>query len=161
MTGDRIAPVIEGVKIRYASTHPDERGSITEIFNPAWGLDDHPMVYLYEFTIRPSKAKGWIVHEHQDDRIFLAHGAVKFVLYDSRSDSPTYRMVNEFFLSDQNRGVIRYPAGVYHALENVGETVARLYNFPTRPYNHEHPDKLRLPLNNDIIPYRFENTSGW
>jgi dTDP-4-dehydrorhamnose 3,5-epimerase len=161
-TGERLESLIEGVHIRYAITHPDERGTLTEIYNPAWGFDAAPLVYLYEFTIRPGKVKGWIVHHDQDDRIFALQGTVKFVLYDDRPASPTYKMLNTIFLSDQNRGLITYPRGVYHALQNIGETTARLINLPTAPYNHAEPDKYRLPFDTDYIPYRFDDPRlGW
>ena len=32
---------------------------------------------------------------------------------------------------------------------------------PTRPYQHDDPDVYRLPLENDRIPYRFEQKLGW
>jgi dTDP-4-dehydrorhamnose 3,5-epimerase len=34
-------------------------------------------------------------------------------------------------------------------------------NFPTRPYDHASPDKYRLPLDTDEIPYEFEDPRGW
>jgi dTDP-4-dehydrorhamnose 3,5-epimerase len=154
--GTRVATLIEGVKVRYAVTHVDERGTLTEVYNPAWGFHDDPMVYLYQFTIRPGQVKGWIVHEEQDDRLFLSFGAVKIVLYDSRPESSTYRLINEIFLSDHNRGLVLFPHGVYHAVQNIGHTDLLMMNSPTRPYNHENPDKYRLPLVNDVIPYSFK-----
>ena len=36
-----------------------------------------------------------------------------------------------------------------------------MVNFPTMPYDHSSPDKYRLPLNTDKIPYKFENARGW
>lgn len=158
--GASVAPIIQGVSVRYATTHPDERGSVTEIFDPHWGFVDAPLVYLYEFTIRPGIVKGWVKHELQTDRIFLQCGAVRFVLYDDRPDSATYQMLNQFTLSEQNRGVICFPPGVYHALENVGTTDVVCLNLPTHPYNHEDPDKFRLPLDNELIPFHFEGRTG-
>jgi dTDP-4-dehydrorhamnose 3,5-epimerase len=32
---------------------------------------------------------------------------------------------------------------------------------PTRPYDHADPDKYRLPLDNDVIPFRFDEAPGW
>lgn len=159
--GVSLAPIIEGVFLRYATTHPDERGSVTEVFDPRWGFVDQPMVYLYEFTIRPGIVKGWIKHEHQTDRVFLQRGALRVVLYDDRPESPTYKMLNQFTLTEQNRGMICYPSGVYHALENVGTTDVICLNTPTRPYSHENPDKYRLPLDNDLIPFKFAGRVGW
>ena len=58
-------------------------------------------------------------------------------------------------------GLMNIPVGVWHADRNIGAKDARVINFPTKPYDHENPDKYRLPLNNDRIPYRFDGVSGW
>lgn len=67
-------------------------------------------------------------------------------------------MINEVYLSDHNRGLIIFPKGVYHAVQNIGLTDATLLNFPTRPYRHTNPDKYRLPVDTDAIPYSFDTT---
>jgi dTDP-4-dehydrorhamnose 3,5-epimerase len=152
--------LIDGVRIRPATTHPDDRGSVCEVFNPMWAFHESPVVYVYTATIRPNKIKGWVVHREQDDRIFLSQGTLRFVLYDDRADSPTYKLVNEIFIGEQNRALIIIPRGVYHALQNVGLTDVVFINLPTKAYNHANPDKFRLPINNDLIPYRFTSGSG-
>jgi dTDP-4-dehydrorhamnose 3,5-epimerase len=158
-SGERVAPLIDGVKLRYAVTQVDERGTICEILNPAWGFHDAPIVYVYELTVAPYRVKGWVVHYEQEDRLFLRHGRVKIVLYDDRPQSKTYKMVNVICLSDQNRALLAFPTHIYHAIQNIGENEAVLINMPTRPYKHAKPDKYRLPLNNDKIPYRFDAQS--
>lgn len=158
--GQPIAPRIAGVKVRPALTLPDERGEVCEIFNPAWEFHEAPLVYAYQVCIRPHKVKGWVVHREQDDRLFISLGNVKIVLYDDRPGSPTHGMVNEIFLGERNRGLITIPSGVYHALQNIGEVDAIFVNLPTRPFNHARPDKYRLPLDTDQIPYRFEDRLG-
>ena len=52
------------------------------------------------------------------------------------------------------------PAGVYHAHQNLGSEDALFISMPTRAYNHADPDVYRLPVNNDVIPYRFEDSLG-
>lgn len=158
--GEPVAPRIAGVKVRPAVTHPDERGELCEVFNPAWGFHDEPLVYVYQVGIRPHKIKGWVVHREQDDRLFISLGTVKIVLYDDRADSPTHGMINEIFLGERNRALITIPAGVFHAIQNVGDVDAVFINLPTRPFNHAKPDKLRLPLDTDQIPYRFQDRQG-
>ena len=159
-TGERVSPLIDGVKIRPAVTQVDERGSLCEIFSPAWGFHDAPLVYLYTFTISVGRVKGWVKHHHQDDRIFVSHGRVKIVLYDDRPQSKTYKLLNVLCFSDHQRVLISYPSHIYHAFQNIGDTEAILINLPTKPYNHASPDKFRLPLLNDTIPYRFDTVSG-
>lgn len=154
--GMSVKQTIEGVNVRYAVTQVDERGTLIEVYHPAWSFHPAPLVYVYNFTIRPGAVRGWVVHREQDDRIMLLTGTVKIVLYDSRPDSPTCGMVNEVFFSEHNRGLIVFPIGVCHAIQNVGLTDAMLLNMPTRPYRHENPDKYRLPLDTDLIPYLFK-----
>jgi dTDP-4-dehydrorhamnose 3,5-epimerase len=118
--GDRLAPRIEGVLLRAATVHSDERGSLTEILNPAWRFTEEPIVYVYQATIRPGQKKGWVVHREQDDRLFFDDGTAKVVLYDARAASPTKGMINELFLGSANWALLRVPAGVFHAVVNVG-----------------------------------------
>src|SRR5258706_9185131 len=75
---------IDGVRTRAAVTQVDERGSLCEMFSPAWGFDDAPLVYVYQASILPGYVKGWVVHLEQEDRLFFATGRVRLVLFDGR-----------------------------------------------------------------------------
>jgi dTDP-4-dehydrorhamnose 3,5-epimerase len=101
-----------------------------------------------------------VLHKLQDDRLFFVSGVVRVALFDDRPDSPTYRMLNVFVMSDRNRGLAIIPKGVFHALKNIGTENACFINLPTRPYNHVDPDKYRLPVKNQLIPFAFEDGSG-
>jgi dTDP-4-dehydrorhamnose 3,5-epimerase len=96
-----------------------------------------------------------VLHVEQDDRLFFGFGDLKVVLYDARSDSPSRGRLNELFFGEHNRALLRIPRGVFHAMQNVGRTDCVFVNMPTRPYRHEDPDKYRLPLDTDEIPYAF------
>jgi dTDP-4-dehydrorhamnose 3,5-epimerase len=156
-----VGALIDGVVVRLATTLPDERGELCEIFNPAWTVSDAPLVHVYQAIVRPGKVKGWVVHYEQDDRLFISLGTVKIVLFDGREGSPTYRQIDEIVLGERNRGLVIVPRGVFHAIQNVGQSDALFLNLPTKPYNHASPDKYRLPLDTDQIPYRFEARLGW
>jgi dTDP-4-dehydrorhamnose 3,5-epimerase len=151
--GRPVAPVIDGVVVRPAITHPDKRGTVCEIISESW--DDDPLVHVYEITIRPGVVKGWVKHELQDDRLFIASGRVRIVLYDDREDSPTRGLVIERSFDEHTRALVRIPAGVWHAVENIGSSDAQMINCPTRAYDHEAPDKWDLPLDTELIPFSF------
>jgi dTDP-4-dehydrorhamnose 3,5-epimerase len=153
--GERVDPLIDGVRLRSATTHPDERGTVCEIYNPAWGLSNEPLVYVYQITIRPQQVKGFVLHRTYTDRLFFSFGTVKVVLYDDREGSSTRGMLNELHFGDHNRTQLIIPPGVWHAMKNVGTTDAIFVNCPTKPYNHEDPDKWTLPRDSDQIPYTF------
>ena len=151
----QLTTAIEGVRLRPATTHLDHRGTLCEIFDPAWEFDDDPLVYVYVATVRPGVVKGWVVHRIQNDRLFVQSGRVEVVLFDARPESPTQGTIARHVLSDHGRGILRIPAGVYHAVVNIGDTEAVFLNLPSRPYDHANPDKYRLPIDTPEIPHRF------
>lgn len=156
-----LGKTIAGVVIKHVPPVEDERGEICEMFRPAWGIHPDPLVYVYMITIRPRKVKGWVRHLKQDDRIFLIRGTIRIGLYDDRADSPTHRLLNLFTVSERNRALVVFPRGVYHAIQNIGESEAVFVNMPTHPYDHADPDKVRLPLRNPLIPFSFDDGPGW
>ena len=159
--GERIAPMIDGVTIQRPRTQQDERGSLCEIYHPAWSFDDIPIPAAYMVTVNVGRVKGWAIHEKQTDRYFFSHGQIKLVLFDNRESSPTYRMLNELYFGSVNRALVSVPPGIFHAVENTGWEEAVLFNIPSEAYNHENPDKRTLPLDNELIPYIFGNSSGY
>jgi dTDP-4-dehydrorhamnose 3,5-epimerase len=159
--GDLVAKRIHGLVIRPAKTQEDKRGELTEVYNPAWGIHPEAMVYAYHASLRPGAIKGWVKHEKQDDRLYICLGVMRWGFFDTREDSPTYKLLNIITVSERNRCLIIIPKGVFHAVENVGQTEAIFFNLPTRPYNHEDPDKFRLPIKNDLIPFAFDDDRGW
>jgi dTDP-4-dehydrorhamnose 3,5-epimerase len=145
-----------GVSVRPLLVHSDDRGEVMEMMDPRWGWHPAPLIFTYCSTIRPGWAKGWGMHRRHDDRYCLMRGRMKLVLFDPREDSPTKGMVSEIYLVEKSPVLVSIPIGVWHADENVGETEVIIVNFPTIPYDHADPDKYRLPLHTDLIPYRFD-----
>ena len=159
--GERLDPLPFGVKLRDTPTHVDERGSVCELYDPRWGWHRDPLVFAYTFTVRPGWVKGWGMHKLHEDRYCLLYGEMMVVLYDGREDSPTRGLVAKVALSSYRRQLINIPAGVWHADHNIGTIDCAVINFPTIPYDHAAPDKVRLPLDSDQIPYRFEGVRGF
>jgi dTDP-4-dehydrorhamnose 3,5-epimerase len=159
--GQRKMIYIDGVRQRSAITHADERGTLTEILNSAWPGYQMPLTYVYQTSVLPGKIRGWVVHYRQTDRLFISQGFLKIVLYDSRPESSTFGLINEIYLTEQTRGLLTIPPHVFHAVQNIGTKEAVFINLPTIPYNHEDPDKYRLPLDTNQIPYQFGGRPGW
>lgn len=154
-TGEAVAPRIHGLVTRRLTTVEDARGEVVEFYRLNWGVHADPLVYVYGVSVRPKAIKGWIVHKDQDDRIAILNGVLHWVFFDNREDSPTYRMLNSFTFSEKNRTLFTIPRGVFHAVQNIGTTDAYFINMPTCPYDHADPDKYRLPIKNELIPYDF------
>jgi len=139
----------------------DHRGELIEMYRSSWGVHTEPLVYVYQVVARPGSIRGWVVHKKQDDRIFISKGTLRWAFFDDRKDSSTYKLLNIFTFSERNRVLFVIPQGVYHAVQNIGIEDAVFINMPTKPYDHEDPDKHRLPLKNDLIPFSFDDGPGF
>jgi dTDP-4-dehydrorhamnose 3,5-epimerase len=158
--GREMLELPEGVKIRPVYTHVDERGFVVEAYDVRWNFHPNPLVFSHVFTIRPGMAKGWGMHKKHDDRYFILFGEMEMLLYDDRDNSPTKGLVSKFFMTEYERRLLSIPSGVWHASRNIGQRDVVVIDFPTVLYDHADPDKYRLPLNNDKIPYKFDNPMG-
>jgi len=159
--GEILAALPHGVSFRDIPTHVDDRGSVFELYDVRWDWHPDPVVFSYVFSIRPGIIKGWGLHKEHEDRYCILFGELEVVLYDERKDSPTYGLVSKIVLSHYNRRMMNIPAGIWHADHNIGQTEAVVVNFPTIVYDHTNPDKYRLPLDTDRIPYKFDEPKGW
>lgn len=159
--GKPCASMIEGVRMRELVLHTDDRGTVCEMFDPRWGWHPDPLVFSYFYTIRPGLIKGWAMHKTHEDRYCLLQGEMKVVLYDARPEASTFREIREIYLTEHRRQLLSIPIGVWHADQNVGSKDCLIVNFPTIQYDHANPDKYRLPLDTDLIPYKFNQLQGY
>jgi len=144
--------MIRDVKIKQLKPIPDERGRLMEILR-----SDDPFFarfgQVYMTTAYPGVVKGWHYHKKQTDNMTTVKGMMKFVLYDTRTDSPTYKEINEFFVGDHNPALVTIPPLVAHGFKCIGETEAIVINCPTEIYDRKNPDEFRIDPNSDEIPY--------
>ena len=156
-----IAPVVDGMSFYDSIRHNDERGSVTEVYDPRWGWHPDPLVFSYIFTIRPGIVKGWGLHKLHEDRYFVISGEMELVVYDPRPDSSTYGKIAKVYLSGSRPRLVNIPRFVWHADRNIGTSDVIVINFPTMQYDHAKPDKYRLPIDTDLIPHDFGPAKGW
>lgn len=159
--GKTIIQLPVGMNVKELVTHIDDRGQVFEMYDLRWNFHPDPLVFAYQFTVRPGVIKGWGIHKKHEDRYCLLYGEMEAIFYDDRPDSPTYHQVSKLTVSHYERKLFNIPAGVWHAIRNIGTTDMIVVNFPTIPYDHEDPDKYRLPLDTDYIPYSFDQKLGW
>ena len=89
------------------------------------------------------------------DRLHIAQGYAKIVLYDARSSSPTKGKINEFCLGSDRQGLVVVPNGVWHAMQNMSHEPCLVINLVDKAYSYDDPDHWRLPLDTGQIPYAF------
>lgn len=151
-----------GMAEHKSRTHTDDRGTVTELFDTRWDWHPDPISFAYTYTIRPGRAKGWGLHKLHEDRYFLLQGRMHIVCYDVRPDSPTCGEISHIIFTEDNPRIVSIPTHVWHANINIGSTDVRVINFPTLPYDHDNPDKYRLPLDTPHIPYKIpQGIVGW
>jgi dTDP-4-dehydrorhamnose 3,5-epimerase len=152
---DRIA----GVQLRPVRPVPHEDGTLAEIARVAWEEIDLPIVQVHLTTTYAGRTRAWGLHEASTDRLFVVSGLVSIVVYDGREDSPTYKCLNEFRVSDRNPGLLVIPPNLYHGWKNIGVDEAFIINMPSNQYDHDHPDALDLPYDSPaaehIVPFRW------
>jgi dTDP-4-dehydrorhamnose 3,5-epimerase len=137
-------PLIHGVATKPLRLVPDERGWLMEIVraDEPHLLDRFGQVYVS--GTYPGVVKAWHYHKRQVDLFACVAGMVKLVLIDTRQDSPTHNLVNEFFIGEQNPMLVRVPSLVYHGWKCISVTPSLVVNVPSEPYDRAQPDEFRL-----------------
>lgn len=147
--------LIEGVSVREVLHVPKSGGYLTEIFR-AERMDGNGHVdQVFQVVLDPGGVSAWHAHAETVDRLFITAGRMRLALYDSRQDSPTHCLTNEFVFGVIRPALVVIPPRVWHGIQNVGETAAAALNLVDRAYDYEDPDHWRVPSDSAEIPYRF------
>lgn len=151
--------MIDGVLIKQLKAHADERGFLMEMLRS----DDEIFEQFGQAYVSlnyPGVIRAWHYHKKQSDFWVVPKGMVKAVMFDSREDSPTKGEVQEVFLGENNRILLKIPVGVMHGYKTIGVEPSLLINFPTQPYNPKDPDEYRVPFDSGEIPYNWDIKMG-
>ena len=151
--------LIDGVIAKRLKVIPDERGRLAEILR-ADDPEFKKFGQVYFTTAYPGVVKAWHYHKIQTDYFFCIKGMTKLVMYDSRKDSSTFGLINEFIVGEHNPLLVIIPPSVYHGFKAIGETESLMINIPTEPYNHQTPDEYRLDAHTKEIPYDWARKDG-
>lgn len=150
---------IAGVKTKALRQIPDERGWLLEILR----VDERELFekfgQVYVSATYPGVVKAWHYHKVQTDNFTCVAGMVKLVLVDTREDSPTRGVVNEFFLGTLNPTLVQVPRLVYHGWKCVSLEPSLVVNLTTEPYNRSQPDEYRLDPHG-TLPYDWSRKDG-
>ena len=136
-------PTIRDVVVKPLRVVSDERGWLMEILR----ADDEMFTrfgQVYLSATYPGVVKAWHYHHRQIDNFACVSGMVKLVLFDTREDSPTCGIVNEFFVGTLNPLLVQVPNLVYHGWKCISLEPALVVNVPNEPYDRADPDEQRL-----------------
>ena len=151
--------IIEGVRTKQLKVIPDGRGRLMEMLR----ADDDIFAgfgQVYLTTTLPGVVKGWHLHKMQTDNVVCVYGMIRLGLYDDRKDSPTYGLVNEFYLGVHNPLLVQIPPLVYHGWKCVSVEEAMIVNTVTKPYDYKNPDEYRLDAHDNHIPLDWAGKDG-
>ena len=152
-------PLIEGVRTKSLRLIPDERGWLLEILRADDAEHFTRFGQIYVSATYPGVVKAWHYHKVQVDTFACVAGMVKLVLVDTRPDSPTTGVTNEFFIGVQNPLLVQVPSLVYHGWKCVSPDTALVVNVPTEPYRYADPDEFRLAPHG-TLPYDWTRKDG-
>lgn len=164
ITSDWIAlqPQIDGVQVREVKNVAKPRGgTLTEVFRKDWSLDAGVIDQVFQNILEPGQISGWHAHRVTTDRIFVNWGLIKIVLFDARKGSRTYGAVNTFQFGLIRPALVIVPPGIWHAVQNVTSTPSALINLVDHAYAYDDPDHWRLPIETDLVPYKFKPGEPW
>ena len=151
--------MIQGVEIKQLKPYADERGYLMEMLRA-----DDPIFETfgqsYAALNYPGVIRAWHYHKEQTDLWVCVKGMIKVGLYDAREDSPTKGEAQAVHMGEHNYILLKIPTGVYHGYKTIGVEPSLLINFPTKPYNREHPDEYRVPFDSPDIPFDWEIRMG-
>jgi len=153
------APPIAGVLFRPTRPVAHDDGHVTEVARVSWNELAAAIVQVHITTTLPGRIRAWGLHLKGTDRLFVASGLVRIVVFDGRNNSPTKGCLNVFTISEKNPALLIVPPNLYHGWKNIGCSDAVIINMPDRMYDYESPDALDLPWDSEaaqsLVPYRW------
>jgi dTDP-4-dehydrorhamnose 3,5-epimerase len=149
--------MIHDIEIRDLQVNADERGHLVEVFRKDWAeYDIDPAMSYYSLTY-PGIIRAWHRHlEGQIDYFTCPRGRIKIGVYDDRDDSSTKGELVTQVIGERNQKLIRIPGDCWHGFKAIGNEPSLLINYPTKLYDYEEPDEVRLPYDTNKIPFDWE-----
>lgn len=149
---------IEGVRLERLAIHPDDRGYFQELLRWGKGLAEgfapSGSLQVSAALSYPGTVKAIHYHLRQTDLWSVVSGLLQVMLYDLRTDSPTFGHTNTLYAGVLRPWQILIPPGVGHGYKVVGTEAALLVYTTDQHYNPA--DEGRLPWNDPDVNYDWE-----
>ncbi|MDO9023579.1 dTDP-4-dehydrorhamnose 3,5-epimerase family protein [Zwartia sp.] len=147
--------LIHGVTVREINAVLTDYGHLNEVFRTEWHPKNDRVDQIFVSTFQSGGLSAWHAHGETTDRLFVVAGQMRVVLYDSRTDSPTFGKINEIKLGSHRPSLLVIPPKVWHGVQNYLNNPAILINAVDHAYCYENPDHYRLASDSTTIPYSF------
>jgi len=148
--------MIEGLLKTPLKQIQDERGKVMHMLR---ATDPHFNKFgeVYFSWANPGHIKAWKKHKLHTMNFAVPVGSMKVVVYDDRTESPSYNLVEEFILGPENYYLLTIPSGVWYGFKAEGNQPAMIVNCATHPHDPE--ESLSLDFLNPSIPYTWKSAS--
>ena len=143
--------MIKGVEVTNRRIIPDDRGKIMHIMKSS-DPQFNTFGEVYCSTVYPGIVKGWHMHKEMTLNYVVLKGNIKFVLYDGREDSPTYKEIHEVIIGENQYVMVTVPPFVWNGFKGIGLEEAIVINFTDIPHSAEEIVRMD-PHHNDLISY--------
>jgi len=149
---------IEGVQLASVVVRPDDRGYFEELFRWGQGLAQGfapaGSLQVSAALSYPGTIKAIHYHLRQTDLWTAVCGLLQVLLYDMRTDSPTFGRANTLYTGVLQPLQILIPPGVGHGYKVIGTEPALLVYATDRYYDAA--DEGRLPWNDPDVNYDWD-----
>ncbi len=153
MASDYFKEIISGVIKTSLKQFEDHRGKVMHMLRcDAPHFREFGEVYFS--WVSPGSIKGWKLHKELIMNFAVPVGTIKLVLYDDRSNSSTYGVINEFDMSDLDYYLLTIPNNIWYGFRSLNDKAAMIVNCATLP--HLPSESITKELNDPSIPYSWE-----
>jgi dTDP-4-dehydrorhamnose 3,5-epimerase len=111
----------------------------------------HGFGEVYFSTVDKKAVKGWKKHSKMILNLVVPVGSIRFVMYDDRRESNTFKTFQEIILSKENYQRLTVPPGIWMAFQGLSDGINMLLNIASIP--HDPLEAQSLPPQNDQIPF--------
>ena len=108
---------------------------------------------VYFSTVNKGQVKAWKRHRKMTLNLIVPCGEIKFVLYDGRTESPTYGKVFGVVLSRDNYQRLTVAPMIWSGFVGMGKGLNMLLNIASIP--HDPQEVERLDVYNELIQYNW------
>ena len=141
--GDSIASSIDGVILTPLKIIDTPGGNVLHGMRQSDpGFEGFGEAYFS--IVEAGAVKGWKLHHQMTLNLMVPVGAVRFIIYDERLESPTYLAFQDVTLSLDNYHRLSIPPMVWMAFQGEGNNSSLLLNIASIPHNPNEVDRKSI-----------------
>ena len=134
--------MIQGLQCNKVESFIDDRGFLSQILPE--GDESFNIKRIYSTgNFSKGTIRGFHKHSREKKAFFVTSGVAKFVVVDDRKESPTYKQINTFVLSQLNPSVLVVPTGIYTGWMSLDDKTV-IIGISTESFDKNNPDDERV-----------------